>query len=467
MRAGPEEILSTIKMKGSCMDRHQPVFRLRLACLLGVLFSVSGLAPSAHARGGDVLLGKEIYNARCVECHGRDGKGDGPAAPILNPRPRDFTAGKFKFRSTETGSIPLDADLLRTIENGLHNTAMPAWKGPLGNDSVAAVLTYIKTFSPRFQQETPKPVAAGIAVPTSPASIESGRVVYESLQCAGCHGTDGAGKDAVASGLTDDWGFNTTATNLTEPWTFRTGASASDIYARLRTGLDGSPMPSFKGSATDRQMWDLANYIVSLGRKPAWRMSADELQSLFASEKAKALANPVERGGYLVSTLGCAYCHSPVTDDGSIIEGMQFAGGQKWDLYPYDIVVSYNLTSDKETGLGNWTDDQIKTFVTKGIRRDGSRMVPFPMPWPAFASLNAEDLNAIVAYLRTIPPVHNKIPEPKSHNIFSYLWGKFQMLILKKDLPLHTYSGNAGSTQEKPSAMNAADPAEKSREVRP
>ncbi|HXX62388.1 MAG TPA: c-type cytochrome, partial [Bacteroidota bacterium] len=97
------------------MDRHHRAVLLRLACLLGALCFLSALASPARAGGGDVLLGKEIYNAKCVECHGRDGKGDGPAAAILSPRPRDFTAGKFKFRSTETGSIPLDADLLRTI----------------------------------------------------------------------------------------------------------------------------------------------------------------------------------------------------------------------------------------------------------------------------------------------------------------------------------------------------------------
>ena len=72
-------------------------------------------------------------------------------------------------------------------------------------------------------------------------------------------------------------------------------------------------------------------------------------------------------------------------------------------LGPWGDVVSYNLTSDKETGLGAWTDDQIKTFVTRGIRRDGSRMLPFPMPWTSYSNLKPADLNAIVAYLRTVP----------------------------------------------------------------
>jgi hypothetical protein len=113
-------------------------------------------------------------------------------------------------------------------------------------------------------------------------------------------------------------------------------------------------------------------------------------------------------------------------------------------VVPFGTFVSYNLTSDKETGLGNWTDDQIKTFVTKGVRRDGSRMIPFPMPWPNFANMKPDDLTALVAYLRSLPPVSNRIPTPQSPNMVAYLTGKFRMLILQKDPPLYFYPGNAG-----------------------
>ena len=78
------------------------------------------------------------------------------------------------------------------------------------------------------------------------------------------------------------------------------------------------------------------------------------------------------------------------------------------------------------------------------------------MPWPAFASLKEDDLNAIVAFLRTIPPVYNKIPDPQSPNIFSYLWGKLRMLVLKKDIPVLTYPGNAGTTRDKAVTANDA-----------
>lgn len=427
-----------------------------------MLLIVSLSVLLALPREGGLSLGKSVYEAKCVQCHGLDGKGNGSAAALLNPRPRNFTDGKFKFRSTESGSIPTDDDLLATIQNGLHGSSMPDWKPFIKGDSLKAVLAYVKSFSPRFQNEKPKPVSLGSAVHSSAGSIAAGKRVFEKLQCGKCHGTDGAGTGAIASELKDDWGYNIAATNLTEPWTFRGGATARDIMMRFRTGIDGTPMPSYKGTASESDMWNLANYVVSIARKPAWKMNEQELKDFYIALDKKNKADPVAHGKYLVDVFGCGFCHSPIREDGSVIEELKFAGGQRWRLVPFGDFVSYNLTSDKETGLGNWTDEQLKKFITSGVRRDGSRMYPFPMPWSAYAGLKADDLNAIVAYLRTLPPVYNKIPDPKSANFFSYMWGKFKMLILKKDQPFLTYPGNAGTTKEKSMSMN-----ESTKEVRP
>jgi CheY-like chemotaxis protein len=256
---------------------------------------------------------------------------------------------------------------------------------------------------------------------------------------------NGKGAGAIATDLKDDEGRPLPATSLAEPWTFRGGATPQDVYLRFRTGMNGTPMPSFVDAATDGDLRNLAAYVLTLARKPVWDMDAAELTAFYQAQAAEAARDPVRRGRYLVQSIGCTFCHTPVRADGSLVDGMLFAGGQRWRAVPFGDFVSYNLTSDKETGLGGWTDDQIKTLVTRGVRRDGSRMIPFPMPWISYANLTPADVSAIVAYLRTIPPITNRIPAPTRPNIVSYLWGKFQLLILKKDLPLLAFPGNAGS----------------------
>ena len=150
------------------------------------------------------------------------------------------------------------------------------------------------------------------------------------------------------------------------------------------------------------------------------------------------------------------YCHSPVKDDGSAIEEFYLAGGQRLSLYPFTEVVSYNLTSDRDTGLGAWTDDQIKNVLTRGVRPDGSRMLPFPMPWPSYGSLKPQDLDALIAALRALPPISNAIPRPNELSLVPYLWGKFQVLILGRDIPGVSYPGNAGTPGSGTSWQTAA-----------
>src|SRR6185436_15941498 len=117
------------------------------------------------------------------------------------------------------------------------------------------------------------------------------------------------------------------------------------------------------------------------------------------------------RGEYLTSVIGCSDCHSPIDPKTfQPVEEMRWAGGQVFPLDPTGalVVVSKNLTSDKATGIGDWTDEEIKTAITTGIARDGLHLFPI-MPYGYFNNMADADLDAIVAYLRTIPPINNSI----------------------------------------------------------
>jgi mono/diheme cytochrome c family protein len=324
-------------------------------------------------------------------------------------------------------------------------TSMLGWTGILTDDQIRALVVYVKQFSPRFAAETPTPVVPGPAIASSPASIEKGRAAYETLACGACHGDAGSGTDAVASGLQDEWGNETLAPRLSEPWSFRGGRTAADVYMRLKSGINGTPMPSFADTAEDADLWHVANYVVSLARKPVWEMTADEVKAHYAAQAERDAASPAERGKYLAATLGCAHCHSPMDRDGRPLPGLAFAGGTKMRLAAWGDRFAANLTSDNETGIGRYGDDDLKRAITRGIKQDGSRMLPFPMAWPAFAHLAPSDLDALVAYLRTLPAVRNRVPPPAPPGVFAYLGLKYQMLIGGKDLPIVIYSGNAGS----------------------
>jgi mono/diheme cytochrome c family protein len=418
------------------------LIRYGSVCVIGAyVFLGVAVAPTLT----QAPRGKVVYDAHCVECHGEKGEGDGPAAAFLTPRPRNFTTGKYKIRSTETGSVPADDDLLQTVRRGLYGTTMPGWDRILSDEDIRTVVDYIKTLSPQFAATPPRLVAVGTGIPSSPESILRGGTAYDRLQCAKCHGSDGRGTGAVATSFEDDWKQPLRAADLTEPWTFHGGATARDVYLRFRTGMTGTPMPSFADAASDNEMWDLANYVVSLSRKPIWSMSAEEVAAFYAQQDVRAKANPIERGQYLVQTLGCELCHTPVDQNKRPLPHMRMAGGLLIRIEPYGDFPAGNLTSDKATGLGNWSDDEIKRAITKGVLRDGTRLLPFPMDYPSLSTLNAEDLDAMVKYLRTVPPVANNVPKPTWKPLPLYLWGKFRMLILGNDPPMVFFAGNVGT----------------------
>jgi mono/diheme cytochrome c family protein len=127
---------------------------------------------------------------------------------------------------------------------------------------------------------------------------------------------------------------------------------------------------------------------------------------------ANAQNQGADRGKYLVTLGGCHDCHTPGYFLGKP-DMNRYLGGSEvgFEIPGLGVFYGPNLTPDKDTGLGNWTDEQIIAAIRTGKRPDGRELVPV-MPWHAFAALTDEDVRAMVAFLRTIKPVANKVPGP-------------------------------------------------------
>ncbi len=254
----------------------------------GVTIALADWPASQAARRGRV-----VYEENCIGCHGQEGKGDGPASLNLNPVPRNFQKAKFKFRSSESGQLPFEEDLLRTVECGLPGSSMPGF--PLlpqqqRKDVVAYVLD-VAVFGrakvlaeaqaqdegltreqlvakmPELAEKTRasqlggrKKVIVPPAVPATPELIERGRQLY-AKQCASCHGDTGRGDGTSAFALRD-WSDAEIRPRDFTTGVFRAGSTAQDLFLRMRTGLNGTPMPA--SNENDETVWSIVHYILSL-----------------------------------------------------------------------------------------------------------------------------------------------------------------------------------------------------------
>ena len=114
-----------------------------------------------------------------------------------------------------------------------------------------------------------------------------------------------------------------------------------------------------------------------------------------------AMKDPAKRGFYLATVGHCMECHTPLVKGHRDFKNALGTGGEKFEG-PWGVSVSRNITSHKTNGIGAWSDAEIKAAITKGVRKDGTRLRP-PMGFDWYATMTDADLSAIVAYLRTIP----------------------------------------------------------------
>src|SRR5215510_12733530 len=129
-----------------------------------------------------------------------------------------------------------------------------------------------------------------------------------------------------------------------------------------------------------------------------------------SANAAQAQSDLVKRGDYLVNgVLTCGNCHTPKGPPAAVA-GKDFSGGLSWDEPPFKVTAS-NITQDKETGIGNWSDADIKKLIRTGETPKGWHIAMI-MPTGFYHIMTEHDLDAVVAYLRTIKPINNRVPDP-------------------------------------------------------
>jgi len=219
---------------------------------------------------------RSLYARHCEACHGVSGDGRGPAAPLLLFPPRDFTAGRYRFRSSAGGAT--DADLFRSITlGGGTGSAMPAFYWLVAEERWALV-RLIRSFGPVGEDTTigPQVPPPDLADPSDPVLVAEGSELWEALACGSCHGADGRGRTREAAGAawTDAAGNPVPrASDLADPCAMRGGASPGAILRAVIAGT-GGPMPSYAESLPgDRERSAMVAYVLSLrtgsGRKTA------------------------------------------------------------------------------------------------------------------------------------------------------------------------------------------------------
>ena len=130
---------------------------------VAVCFAAAAVLASSSlsAQDGDAL-GQVTYERWCAGCHGLDGTVDGPGAGYMLPRPRDFTQALYQIRTTASGALPTDDDILAIIDRGMPGTTMPGWENLLSDVEKEALVEYLKSFSRFFTpDEVPQPLDFG------------------------------------------------------------------------------------------------------------------------------------------------------------------------------------------------------------------------------------------------------------------------------------------------------------------
>jgi len=320
---------------------------------------------------------QRIYIEKCAFCHGPDGRGNGTSAPSMIPRPRDFTQGVFKYKTTPEGAPPSDDDLISVVTNGLHASGMPYFRGILSEAEIRDVVAYLKGFSKVFTANTAAPIEVPPRPPVTPESIARGASLYAQSGCAGCHGDNMRGGQLME----DAKGYPVISRDLTAPWTFRGGDAPEQVFLRLSTGMAPAPMPAFAQLSAESR-WDLVIFLESRRRTPPWQSGVLEGPGQAPDLEA--------RGRYLVHAEMCGLCHTELDPAMIYRDDRYLAGGMRVGAYPQGTFITRNLTSDPNTGLGRWSEAEVATAIRDGEAKDGRLLNFWGMPWPWLHNLSSD-----------------------------------------------------------------------------
>jgi mono/diheme cytochrome c family protein len=246
-------------------------------------------------------LGAAVFTERCAQCHGVNGDGTGVAAEFLSPKPRDYTQGIFKFTSTPYGAKPRRSDVLRTLQRGVTGTSMPSFKdlSPEDLDAVADYVVYLsqrgelennlvmmavddEELDPDYIDETVTGIRdrwheaqSQLVMPVTPMppmtaeTIATGHDLFLKRECNKCHGENGRGGSLGSVDVGNDaWGHKAAAADLTSGM-FRGGGRPIDIYRRIYSGINGTPMPAFDKMFAEEpdDIWYLVQFIRDTGER--------------------------------------------------------------------------------------------------------------------------------------------------------------------------------------------------------
>jgi len=262
------------------LTRYSPMNGL-VAAIVGTLFlllsQAIGLSPPSESSPADLIpskaipaspeiieLGKRIYERQCAPCHGLDGRGNGEAAYLLYPKPRDFVAANYRMVSTWDG-VPTDSDLYFTISRGIPGSAMPSWSH-LTEEERWGLVHFVKSFAdypieaPTYESVSDSGIVKIPPEPTHPP--ESPDYVQQLFiqSCAPCHGVLGEG-DGTKEQI-DDLGFPTRPRDLTRG-IYKGGPEPEQVYLRIVAGMPGSPMPSSSWAYGD-DAWYLTRFVLAM-----------------------------------------------------------------------------------------------------------------------------------------------------------------------------------------------------------